>query len=320
VYGYVGYGRMQVLHGWNPYATRQQALLDAHDPVGPFLVWNIASPYGPLWTLLSAGVVGVLRGASVFAQVLGMKAIGAAALLGAAAAGRRVAERLAPGRGDLTLLAIGLNPLFVIEGVGNAHNDLFMMALVIASLDAALRGQDLRAVVWAGIAGGIKFLPLLLVPWLVLRSWQERPLEWPRRLRDGATKSVAALLPVAMGYVPYWFGLDTLGGLSQRWREGGPGGAGTGHQIWLQAGALLGVYAGATFFCLRGDRNRVPTAWMAVAAAVGLLTTGTWQPWYVSWVWAISLLAWERRSATFSYVAFCVAVALTLRYSVPSGA
>jgi hypothetical protein len=317
VYGYVAYGRMQVLHGWNPYATTQQALLDAHDPVGRFLVWNIASPYGPLWTLLSVAVVSIVPTASVFGQVLGMKLIGAAALMAAGWVGRRVAERLAPGRGDLTLLAIGLNPLFVIEGVGNAHNDLLMMALVIASLHAALRGQDLRAALWAGAAGGIKFLPFLLVPWLVLGPWRERPLAWTRRLRDGAMLGLAAMLPVAIGYLPYWFGLDTLGGLRQRWREGRPGAGGTGHELWLQAGALVLVYTGATLFCLRGDRNRLLTAWMIVASAVFLLTAGTWQPWYLSWVLGISLLCWERRSVAFSYVALCFAVALTLRYTVP---
>jgi hypothetical protein len=319
VYGYVGYARMQVLHGLNPYATTQKALIDLGDPTGMFLRWNIASPYGPLWTSLSVAVVWLWRGASLLTQVIAMKMFAAAALVGAAWGGRRVAERLAPGRGDLTLMAIGLNPLFVIEGAGNGHNDLVMMALLVAGLGAALEGRTRRAVLWAGVAGAIKFLPLLLVPWIVLAEWRARPRPWRSKARDGLGHALLAILPIAVGYWPYWAGARTLLGLQQRWHSGQTTSVFTNLSLWTQGGALLLTYAASTAWLLRGDRVRLLTAWVIMTTAIFMVATGIWLPWYLSWIWLVALLRWDTRSMTCSYLAFCFAVVLTVRYSVPSG-
>jgi hypothetical protein len=313
VYGYVGYARMKVLYGLNPYTTTQQWLMDHHDATGPYLVWPIASPYGPLWTTLSVAIVWVLRAASLYAQVVAMKLVAAGALVAAAWGGGRVAERLSPGRGELTRLAIGLNPLFVIEAAGNAHNDFVMMALVVAALGAALDGRTLRAVLWAGVAGAIKFLPLLLVPWIVLADWRARATPWGRRVREGVAYLLAAVLPTALAVWPYWAGAGTMLGLQQQFRSGQPSGGG---QAWAQAAFFLALYAGTTAWVLRGERQRIIGAWCIAAAAIFMVLSGVWLPWYLSWIWLAALLDWSRRATTFSLLAFCFAVALTLRYSV----
>src|SRR5204863_5851009 len=99
------------------------------------------SGYGPVWTLISMALWGCLGWASAFWQLFGIKLLAATALLAAALAGRAIAERLEPGRGNLALLAIGLNPLFVLEGPGNGHNDLLMFALFMAGIFLCLRAQ-----------------------------------------------------------------------------------------------------------------------------------------------------------------------------------
>jgi len=319
VYGYVGYARMKVLYGLNPYVTTQQWLITHHDATGPFLRWEIASPYGPLWTTLSVAIVWVLRAASLYVQVVAMKLVGAAALVAAAWGGGRVAERLAPGRGDLTRLAIGLNPLFVIEAAGNAHNDFVMMALVVAVFAAALEGRTRSAVLLAGVAGAIKFLPLLLVPWIVLGDWRARALPWRQRARESVGYALAAVLPMTLAFWPYWMGAHTMLGLQQRWRSGQTAGGAAGVQMWAQAALFLAIYVGVTLWTLRGDRVRILTAWVIAAAMIYMVIAGVWQPWYLSGIWVVALLDWNRRSATVSFLTFCFAVALTLRYSVPAG-
>jgi hypothetical protein len=307
VYGYVGYARMKVLYGLNPYATKQQWLIDHHDATGPFLRWNIASPYGPLWTTLSVALIWLLRGASLYVQIVAMKLVGAGALVAAAWGGGRVAERLAPRRGELARLAIGLNPLFVIEAAGNAHNDFVMMALVVAALAASLDGRARRAALWAGLAAAIKFLPLLLLPWIVLADRRARP-QW--RLRDALVCVAVALAPLVVASLPFWIGEGMLQGLRQRMASGetAPGLA--------QALTVLAAYGVATAWLLRGPVDRILVAWMAVTFAVFLLGTGMWPPWYLSWIWMVALLGWSRRSAMFSYVTFCFAVVLTVCYSI----
>jgi hypothetical protein len=316
VYGYIAYGRLQVLHGLNPYGTRQTALVGLGDPTARFLVWGNTSPYGPIWTSVSVAVVWLLRAASLFAQVVAMKLIGAAGVVAAAWAGGRAAERLAPGRGALTFLAIGLNPLLLIEGAGNAHNDLMMMALLVTAIGAALAGHPRRAALWAGVAAGIKFLPLLIVPWLLLGEWRGRAVAWARRAGDAVVYGAAALLPAAVAFVPYWQGPRTLLGLQERWQTGQVNTGFGGVSVWGQAAALVAVYASATVWVARGGTARIPMGWIIVATALHMMAVGLWFPWYLSWIWIVALLGWDRRSATVSYLAFCFAFVLTLRYSI----
>jgi hypothetical protein len=317
VYGYVAYGRLQVVYGLNPYATSQVALGTLHDPIAHFLTWNIASPYGPLWSLFSSGLVWLLRGADVFTQVMAMKLVAAGAVLGIAWVGRAVAERLEGGRGDLTFLALGLNPLFIAEGPGNGHNDFVMMLLVLVTIGAVLEGRTLRAVAVAGVAAALKFLPLMLVPWIVLAAWRARPATWTRRAREALGYGAAAFAPLVVGYRIYWFGTKTLFGLEQRWQSGQTSDGASHREMGAQALALLTFYGLVTLWFARGDRTRLLTAWMAVAAAVYFTTAGALLPWYLSWIWAVALVRWEKREALFSYLVFCIAVALMLRYSVP---
>jgi hypothetical protein len=309
VYGYVGYARLQVVHGLNPYATSQHALVELHDPTGPFLRWNIPSPYGPLWTSASVVVVWLLSGASLYLQVCAMKLLAAGALVAAAWAGARVAERLAPGRGDLALLAVGLNPLFVIESAGNGHNDVVMMALVVAAFAALLVSRAPVAAAWVGAAAGVKFLPLSIVPWIVLVDLRASPRPWTRRARDGITCALIAAAPLALGFWPYWRGADVLAGLRARSIAGQPASR-------VDVLALVVIYAGATLWLARGRADRIVGAWVAIAFGVFLLASGLWFPWYLTWAWLPLLLLPGRRAVAASTVAFAFAVLLTLWYSV----
>jgi hypothetical protein len=319
LYGYVAYGRLQALYGQNPYLTSQKVLKQLGDPTGRFLVWNIGSPYGPLWTALSSAVVWISRRAPLFVEVVAMKLIGGAAVVATALYGRRVAERLAPGRGDLTLLALGLNPLFVIEGAGNAHNDFVMMAFVVATLDAALAGRTRRALLLAGLGGAIKFLPFVLVPWIVLRDRRDRPRPWRQLARDVLGDGLLAALPLVVALLPYWAGPRTFYGLRARWGSSQTTAANAGVALGVEAATLLLATLAATVWAARGEAARLLTAWTFFAAAVFFVAAGLWLPWYLSWIWVVALLRWDKRSALVSQLAFCLAVVLTLRYSVPSG-
>ncbi|MGO9280536.1 MAG: hypothetical protein ACLP3Q_23910, partial [Streptosporangiaceae bacterium] len=120
VFSYIAYARMGVEHGLNPYTHGPVAI--AGDPVFQYVGhdWDlVATAYGPLYTLLSyplalLGVVGALWG---------MKLEALAASIGTLA----LTWRCARARGldpVLCILLVGANPLYVIYGLGGAHNDL----------------------------------------------------------------------------------------------------------------------------------------------------------------------------------------------------
>ncbi len=154
VFSYIAYARMGVEHGLNPYLHGPLAI--AGDPVYRYvgIDWkHVPTAYGPLYTLLSyplapLGVKGALWGMKTMALL--------------ASAGTLVLTwRCACLRGldpVLALLAVGANPLYVIYGVGGAHNDLvmtfLMMAAVALTLTAERRGPGGKAGGTGERAGG----------------------------------------------------------------------------------------------------------------------------------------------------------------------
>jgi hypothetical protein len=310
VYAYVGYARLALVHGLNPYVATQRALLELHDVTAPFLRWPIASPYGPLWTLMCIAIEGALRFAPLVVAIVAMKLLGGAAVLAIAAGGRRLADHVAPGSGQRTFAALALNPLLLVEGVGNAHNDVVMMAGVVWLLVFAARGRVLAALLLAGLATAVKFLPLLLVPWLLLVVGRgEAP---PRRVRLVLVAVALALAPTALSYAAFWQGGDLFAGLRGRWAYGHLR-SGDGHPQ-RAAVVLATVYALLALWVSRGDLSRVLRAWIVQSLCVLFVATGVWFPWYVAWPWTASLVLLRGRDLAFATVLFAAAFMLMVPY------
>jgi alpha-1,6-mannosyltransferase len=139
VFGYIAFGRLDVVHGFSAYADSVDAI--PADPVNPFLspVWptELSSPYGPLflvptYVLAPFGVPASLWGLKVFT---GLAALACVALVAACA--RRL--ELDPLR---SAAFVGLNPLWFAWTVGGAHNDLPMVLLALAGVLVLLAGHE----------------------------------------------------------------------------------------------------------------------------------------------------------------------------------
>src|SRR5262249_40518107 len=131
VYSYVADGLLQVRHGLSPYSHSPSELAALGEAHAELMYRDFPTVYGPVWLLVCFAVSG-LFGASLWLAAMVFKLLAAAALVAAALLGRALAERDHPGSGARVFLAIGLNPLFLLEGPGNGHNDLAMMALFLA--------------------------------------------------------------------------------------------------------------------------------------------------------------------------------------------
>jgi Glycosyltransferase family 87 len=150
VFSYIAYARMGVEHGINPYLHGPLAI--AGDPVFKYvgLDWtHVATAYGPLYTLLSyplapLGVKGALWGMKVEAQLASLGTL-------------LLAWRCARVRGlnpVFALLAVGANPLYLIYGLGGAHNDLILTFLMMAAVALTLGGERVAGAAGDGAAGG----------------------------------------------------------------------------------------------------------------------------------------------------------------------
>ena len=178
IYAYAIYGRVFAIYGASPYA--EAAPITHADPFMPlFGIEYMSSWYGPLWTLVSAGLAW-LGGDRVGLTALLFRGLAVASALGAAALLWSHLRRTAPERAAQGLVLFLWNPLLVIETGLSGHNDAFMLALVLLGVWLHLRGWKVTAVVAITLSVLVKFLTgpvLALYVLLVLRqlgSWRER--------------------------------------------------------------------------------------------------------------------------------------------------
>jgi hypothetical protein len=164
VFGYIAYARLEVAHGLNPYASAPIAA--PHDAILHLVYWRDAtSPYGPLFTILSAPLGLVSTGAAlwIYKAIAGASSVGIALLLAKAAPSRGIDRRRAA-------VVFALNPVVLIYAVSGAHNDLLATLLLVAAAAMALRGGWARAGATAVAAATIKLTLGLAVPFVIIAS------------------------------------------------------------------------------------------------------------------------------------------------------
>jgi hypothetical protein len=139
VFNYLNYGRMESVYHLNPYTTIP-ALEPHSDPTFLLSNWHgLLSPYGPLFTVFTIGLVGLGVAGSFWA----MKAALMLASLGVVFLVYRCAGLL--GRNPLAAAVIvGANPIVLVWGLGGDHNDSLMLFFLVLGFWLLLRAESLR--------------------------------------------------------------------------------------------------------------------------------------------------------------------------------
>jgi alpha-1,6-mannosyltransferase len=298
IFSYGAYGRMGTHYGANPYLHGPAAI--ALDPLYPFIgaKWvTTPSVYGPVFTGLSY----VLAPLSIAASVLAYKAIAAVAGLVTIAAVWNAARW----RGVDPVKAValvGLNPLTVFYGVGGGHNDLLMLAVMVAGLCAILQHRDRPGGGLLSLATGIKLTGGLLLPFAIAGGAIRRAGR--RDIVIGA--AVAGAVVLALSFALFGTGpLHLPATIEHSQSEGDwhsiPGfissrlGLGTiGHITGL---VLTGAFVVFTGWLVRrvwrGQIDWIDGAGWATIAM--LLTASSLLPWYAAWLMPLAALASDRR-------------------------
>lgn len=287
VFSYVGYARLGVRHGLDPYVHPPLAV--PADPAYAEVTWTEAtSAYGPLFTLATYPLAWLPVGVAVAV----LKAVAALSVLGIAA----LVSRLAAWRGVDPLRAaafVALNPLVLVHVVGGAHNDGVTMLLAMLSIAALLSARELSA--GAALAGAVatKLSAAFLAPFALIGSTRSRLL----------LGAVGTGMAIALGA---WlaFGWDWLHGFGLA----GENQSRTSYMsIPILAARLTGLdpdatrLAAAVFFLTAigvllawtwrgGDWIRA-AAWAALAL---LLATAWLLPWYLIWLLPLAAISRDR--------------------------
>jgi Glycosyltransferase family 87 len=313
VFSYIAYARMGVEHAVNPYTHGPIAI--KHDPVYQYVGkdWkHVATAYGPLYTLLSYPLAPLgLKGA-----VWGMKLVALLASAGTLA----LTWRCAKIRGInpvVALFAVGANPLWVIYGLGGAHNDLIMTLLMMAAVSLVLTEESpthpgspasgrLRHPLGAGrdalagasvVAGAlVKATAAALLPFMVLSRRKLAPV-------FGALAALA--LGALIGYAVFGIhGIDIVAALNRdaafvstdsfptelAHLVGKPGVFPIDHDLLKAALVLIVGYL--LWRTWRGYDWVAASGWTLLAISV----TSTWLlPWYTLWSLPLAVVARDRR-------------------------
>jgi hypothetical protein len=300
LFNYLGYARLDVLHHLNPYVDLP--LAQHGDPVYAYSNWHrLRSPYGPLFTLLLLPTAHLALPVAYWTY----KAVATAAALGLLAAVWACARRL--GRAPAVAVAfVGLNPLVLAYALAGRHNDLLMMACVMAGCLLLLTGRETAGGAALAAAVAIKASAGLLAPVIVLGA--------PRRLRGVAGLAAGAVVIAALSYLAFGAHLPNVAQQSRlvnTWSvpnlagyAAGRGGAdGEVRRIALIAMLSGGLICAAVAW--RSRRWATAGGW---AGLVGVATVSWLEPWYVLWALPLAAVSGSRplRSVTVLVSAWLV--------------
>jgi hypothetical protein len=277
VYAYWDYGRLAAEHDANPYVDVPARF--PRDPAYSAMAnaWRKKpTVYGPAFTVASAGL----------AETIGSSPDNAAwAYRAAAAAGMLVLVALAALRARRRALAaavVGWNPLLALQSAGGGHNDVWMMAFVLAALVLADRGRTVLAGTSWAVAVFVKWVALGLLPLAFLATRQQRTV-WLAFVAGAATLAAGASALFGTGWLS---ALSSVGGrrsaysLPSRIAE-----LGLSHALAL----AIVVAGGAAVFVLLCRGALRGHARLGIGAVLLLLVTPWLLPWYA--VWAVPLAA-----------------------------
>jgi hypothetical protein len=299
-------GRLWTRHSANPMVVPPNAFPgDPFNHLAGQYVYTPA-PYGPVWIVL-AGLPSLLFGDELYHSVLALKALALLAYLGCAAAIGWILWRVDPETAATGTLFFAWNPLVVLDGVGNGHNDAVMMLPALVGLGLVMRGRELPGLAFLALAAAVKYSVAVLIPVVFLhhvRHWTS-PLD---RLRYALVAGVFAVGVFLVCYAPFWAGPDTFAGLLKRndivvgsvaalvnhfRRELAPDVPQSWVAYLFTAGFVL-LYGWLLVGVWRGRRGWLPTSFEVLFAA--MFAPVWFNSWFVIWPLAVAALLPDRRA------------------------
>lgn len=222
IFSYLVYGQLAGVYGLNPYIHAPSDLVG--NPLVPYVYegWrSLSSPYGPVWSSVSAALAPSLEPLAVEQQMVVHKL-----LMGAVHLVNLGLVWLLLGRGALTAASSAVrvstfaifawNPLVLLEMTGNGHNDGLMLMLLLAGLiPLASRRVQWRNQRW--VLSGALLAASALVKYATLPVALVAGIAWARELPTlrarlawlGGASAVMLGIGV-LAFRPWYAGLETV--------------------------------------------------------------------------------------------------------------
>ena len=191
---------------WALYGASPMLALPADYPQDPYIQFagefvKEPSPYGPLWELIAQipirlGILDIGGGVLAMKLICLTSYVAMAVLIGWYA---RQDTRRYQVSGLTAMTFFALNPLVLLEVIGNGHNDMVMLALMTLGLVLWQRGRWAWAVLALTLATLIKIAGLILLPLFGMAVLVSTP-DWRTRILRGLAIAAIFIVTTAIAY------------------------------------------------------------------------------------------------------------------------
>ena len=210
MYSYISFGRVAVVYGGNPFIDPPSRF--PSDPLYRWVSWKqVASVYGPGWIYPSIVLTIIVNSIKphVITYILAYKMLALVLHLVNGWLLWTILRRWRPEQQAWGTALYLLNPLTLIEFVGNGHNDVLMITFILLGVWLHLRGSWYWTIAMFTLAVLTKWIALPLLPLYALVLLWQAPSWRNRASKILAGGSIVAVLCVGL-YRPYWEGWSTL--------------------------------------------------------------------------------------------------------------
>ncbi len=210
VFYYLGVGRLNAKYGQNPYYVTMKAYVEQEAPnleqdtvlqKGYQNYWSGTTVvYGPIWTMICSTIAGLSFGNIDVGLWLFKIANLAVHLLNCYLIYKITNKK------KLFILLYGLNPFVLLEGIGNVHNDMFVVCFILLAFFALLKKKNLVLSIFClALATDIKYFAILLLPLFVIYFYREEKVSkrFLKCIQYGLLYAVFVALP-------YWLYIRDL--------------------------------------------------------------------------------------------------------------
>ena len=211
VYSYIANGWSASHYGENPYYVSTGEIVDATGQNEPMFnkvanCWRYETVvYGPVWTAICTVLSWLSLGNIDFALLI-FKMANLIVHLCNCLLIYKITKK------NLFVILYGLNPFILFEALSNVHNDIFIILFVLLAIYFTIRKKKLFiAVAFVAIATAIKYLAILILPFIVLYYVRKKDIK--DRIKYCIICAIEYIVIIAMFYLIYMKDLSVFAGL-----------------------------------------------------------------------------------------------------------
>lgn len=211
MFTYGVYGHMVAFQHANPYGVTPSA----HSLLQPLVGVKTTTPYGPVWTDISV-LLALVAQNSVANTLLTFRGLGLLAHVVNVALLWTILTRVKPEARLAMTLLYAWNPLILLFGVAEMHQEIVLLCVMLAALLFFQRSSPTIGWICILLVALMNLLWLPLLPLffrLMLR--QSRVLRMGHRLLWWGGMLLISLVVLVLAYAPYWHAIGFTGVVAQ---------------------------------------------------------------------------------------------------------